>query len=84
MKKTLDFSEAISSYDRSKDRDHIALGEKERKQITELFPRGDWANMPIEKYALGQSGSGEHFLRLAGIQIGPISAASQGAARKNL
>src|ERR1035438_5529395 len=61
MKTSLDFAEAMASYNRAADQEYIALGEQERKQITELFPRANWADMPIEKYALGQSGSEDTF-----------------------
>jgi 5-methylcytosine-specific restriction protein B len=84
MKRPLDFSDAISSYDRSKDRDYIAVGEKERKQITELFPRRDWANMPIEKYALGQSGSENTFCAWLEYKSPHLGSISGGSAKKLL
>lgn len=84
MKKTLDFSDAISSYDRSKDHDYITLSAQERKQITELFPRAEWANMPIEKYALGQSGSENTFCAWLEYKSPHLGSISGGTAKKLL
>lgn len=84
MKRPLDFSDAISSYDRSKDRENITLGEKERKEITELFPRSGWASMPIEKYALGQSGSESTFCAWLEYKSPHLGSISGGSAKKLL
>ena len=84
MKKTVNFSEAISSYDRSIDSESIALGEKERKRITELFPRSSWASMPIEKYALGQSGSENTFCAWLEYKSAHLGSISGGSAKKLL
>lgn len=84
MKSALDFPEAISSYDRLGDHDYIALGEQERKQITELFPRDDWANMPIEKYALGQSGSENTFCAWLEYKSPHLGSIAGGSAKKLL
>ena len=84
MKKTVNFSEAISSYDRSINSESIALGEKERKRITELFPRNSWASMPIEKYALGQSGSENTFCAWLEYKSPHLGSISGGSAKKLL
>src|ERR1039457_7008322 len=83
-KRALSFSEAISTYDRATDHDYIKLGEDERKQIIDLFPRSDWAAMPIERYALGQGVTENTFcgwLEFRSTQLGSIAG---GAAKKLL
>ena len=82
MKKALDFAEAISSYDRSADRDYIALGEKERHQIVESFPRDEWTKLPIEKYALGQTGSENSFCAWLEYKSPHLGSISGGSAKK--
>lgn len=82
MKQPLDFAEAIGAYNRAADQEYIALGEKERKQIVELFPRADWAEMPIEKYALGQSGSENTFCAWLEYKSPHLGSISGGSAKK--
>ena len=45
---------ALASYDRASAHEHIALGEHERKEVTDRFPIDQWPTMPLERYALGQ------------------------------
>ena len=84
MKKPPDFAEAIASYNRPADHEHIALGEKERKQILEQFPRDAWAEMPIEKYALGQTGSENTFCAWLEYRSSHLGSISGGSAKKLL
>jgi hypothetical protein len=44
---------ALASYDRASAHEHIALGEQERKEVTDRFPIDQWPAMPLERYALG-------------------------------
>src|SRR5262249_48185170 len=82
MKDQRNFSEAFASYNRENDRDDIALGEKERKQILDLFPRGAWPQMPLEKYALGQPGSENSFCGWLEYRSPHLGSISGGSAKK--
>src|SRR5438445_11013716 len=84
MKTPLDFAGAMSTYDRATDQEYIALGEKERKQIVDLFPGAEWANMPIENYALGQNGSDNTFWAWLEYKSPHLGSISGGSAKKLL
>jgi 5-methylcytosine-specific restriction protein B len=67
---------ALASYDRASAHEHIALGEQERKEVTDRFPIDQWPTMP-ERYALGQD-IGRHILPV----MGPLSISSIGLGTK--
>jgi hypothetical protein len=70
MKKPLEFTEAISSYNRTANQEYIALDEKERKQIVESsFPAAGKA--AHRKRRIGTSRKRKLMLRVAGIQDAP-------------
>lgn len=84
MSRILNFADALASYNRETDREYIALGENERKEILGRFPRSDWPTMPIEKYALGQDGSESTFCAWVEYQSQHLGSIAGGSAKKLL
>jgi 5-methylcytosine-specific restriction protein B len=73
---------AIASYDRASAHEHIALGEKEWKQVTDRFPIDQWPTMPLERYALGQDTSDETFCQWMEYRTQHLGSIRGGSARK--
>jgi 5-methylcytosine-specific restriction protein B len=84
MRRTLNFAEAIASYNRETDREYIALGEKERQEISGRFPRNGWPSMPIEKYALGQGPGDGTFCTWIEFRARHLGSISGGSSKKLL
>ncbi len=57
----LSLEATLASYDRATAREHIDLGERERKEATDRFPVDQWPTLPFERYALGQDTSDDTF-----------------------
>jgi 5-methylcytosine-specific restriction protein B len=53
----IEFEQAVKAFDRSAIEARGEQAESERKQIEVLFPVSSWPKLPLQKYALGQSGT---------------------------
>src|SRR5262245_11942329 len=75
-------AEALDSYDRSLDREHVEAGERERKEVTDRFPLEQWPTLPLEHYALGQEESEDTFCRWMEFRTQHLGSIRGGSARK--
>jgi 5-methylcytosine-specific restriction enzyme B len=55
--------EALATYDKRKNEEHVRLGEVERQEMQQRFPIEAWPDMPLERYALGQADSPDTYSR---------------------
>lgn len=78
----LSLEEAVASYDRASAHEHIALGEHEKKEITDRFPIDQWPTMPLERYALGQETSDDTFCQWMEYRTQHLGSIRGGSARK--
>jgi 5-methylcytosine-specific restriction protein B len=58
MNAGVDVWAAAAAFDRSSVAEDEAMADAERKQVMAQFPPGEWATLPLERYALGLDGSG--------------------------
>lgn len=73
---------ALVSYDRASAHEHIALGEHERKEVTDRFPIDQWPTMPLERYALGQDTTNDTFCQWMEYRSQHLGSIRGGSARK--
>ncbi len=83
-RKTLDLTEALAAYKRDSNRNYVALGEDERKEIISRFPRSSWPTMGLEEYALGQGSSESTFCGWIEFRSQHLGSISGGSAKKLL
>jgi hypothetical protein len=76
-------AQALESYDRGAQQAEIESAAAERAKTLELFPKAGWAEMPLDRYALGQPENTEnlcYWLEFGATQLGSIKG---GSARKH-
>ncbi len=73
---------ALASYDRALDKEQVAEGERERKEVTHRFPLEQWPTLPLENYALGQEKSEDTFCRWMEFRTQHLGSIRGGSARK--
>ena len=75
---------ALEGYDAAADEPDIIQGEEQRAKLLILFPQGDWSEMTLERYALGQQDHPDTFCRWMEFQTVQFSSMKGGSARKHL
>ena len=81
---TKSIAEALAAYDREKHRAADEEAENLRRQMWELFPLDGWPEMPLERYALGQSDHRETFCRWMEFKTIPLGSIKGGNAGKHI
>lgn len=74
--------DALASYDRDLDKDHVLQAERERKELLERFPLEQWPTLPLERYALGQEDSKDTFCRWMEFRTQHVGSIRGGSSRK--
>lgn len=74
--------QALASYDRALDKEHVVEAERERKEVTDRFPLDQWPTLPLERYALGQEESEDTFCRWMEFRTQHLGSIKGGSARK--
>src|ERR1044072_4893083 len=78
---------AAREFDRSAVAEVASAAEDERKQVLAQFPLAEWATLPLERYALGQStppGSGSAYCRLMEFGTPHLGSIKGGSAAKHI
>jgi len=60
-----EIEQRLRDYDGAADAEHLRLGEQERGQMLERFPRSAWPKMSLADYAIGQEDSSNTYCRWA-------------------
>jgi 5-methylcytosine-specific restriction protein B len=74
--------DALRTYDSSTYSEYFAAAERERSQILAQFPITAWSQMPLERYAIGQSDEEDTFCRWLEFQSPHLGSIRGGSARK--
>lgn len=87
MTNGVDVRTAAAEFDRSAVADAASAAEEERKQVLSQFPLEDWAELPLERYALGQAappGAGPTYCRLMEFGTPHLGSIKGGSAAKHI
>lgn len=87
MTNGVDVRTAAAEFDRSAVADAASAAEDERKQVLSQFPLEDWAELPLERYALGQAappGAGPTYCRLMEFGTPHLGSIKGGSAAKHI
>lgn len=74
----------LESFDRAAYAEDAERAEQQREEILTRFPRAEWPEMPLERYAIGQAGVTDVFgrwIEFASLDMGSMKG---GAARKHI
>jgi 5-methylcytosine-specific restriction protein B len=80
----LSLEEAIATFNRETGRDRFEAAERERQQLTQLFPLTDWPTMPLDRYALGTANWKNSFSYWLEFQTPHIASIKGGSALKHM
>ncbi|MEU9223801.1 AAA family ATPase [Streptomyces massasporeus] len=87
MTNGVDVRTAAAEFDRTGLADVESAAEDERKQVLSQFPLEEWAELPLERYALGQGappGSGPTYCRLMEFGTPHLGSIKGGSAAKHI
>ena len=87
MTNAVDVRTAAAEFDRAAVADVESAAEDERKQVLAQFPLEEWAELPLERYALGQAappGSGPTYCRLLEFLTPNLGSIRGGSAAKHI
>lgn len=87
MTSGVDVRAAAAEFDRMALADFESAAEDERKQVLAQFPLEEWAELPLERYALGQAappGSGPTYCRLLEFLTPNLGSIRGGSAAKHI
>jgi 5-methylcytosine-specific restriction protein B len=87
MTNGVDVRMAAAEFDRASLADVESAAEDERKQVLSQFPLDEWAELPLERYALGQAaspGSGPTYCRLLEFLTPNLGSIRGGSAAKHI
>ncbi|MGZ3119067.1 hypothetical protein [Streptomyces sp. H62] len=87
MTNAVDVRTAAAEFDRTAVADAESAAEDERKQVLARFPLEEWAELPLERYALGQGeppGSGPTYCRLMEFGTPHLGSIKGGSAAKHI
>jgi hypothetical protein len=77
-------SEALASYDPNAQEHDVVKAEQQRVELIARFPKDDWPNMTLERYALGQPEHPDSFCRWMEFVAVELGSMRGGSARKHL
>ncbi|MBM7440087.1 hypothetical protein [Streptomyces sp. HB132] len=87
MTNGVDVRTAAAEFDRTAVADAESAAEDERKQVLSRFPLEEWAELPLERYALGQAaphGPGPTYCRLMEFGTPHLGSIKGGSAAKHI
>lgn len=87
MTNAVDVRTAAAEFDRTAVADVESAAEDERKQVLSQFPLEEWAELPLERYALGQNAppeSGPTYCRLMEFGTPHLGSIKGGSAAKHI